>query len=88
MSFFNPLIFAGLDLAGGGGASNTYATSGLNGGGGSSGGYIEAVLVGFQSGSTFSYTVGNGRAGGAFGVNKFVGGTGGSDVIIVEESYA
>jgi len=68
--------------AGGGGAKS--GTSGNIGAvGGAAGGYLEAIIN--TPSATYAYAVGAGGAGGAAG--EFVGGNGGSGVILVIEHY-
>ncbi len=68
---------------GGGGAGGITAATGSPGCGGGSGGYVE-VIVGFFTGSTFAYIIGDGgRAGGG----TSIGGRGGTGKVIVEEFF-
>ena len=66
--------------AGGNGPSNSGA-----GGGGAGGAYLEKIIVG--PAATYAFSIGATASGGAAGSGGFVGGTGGSGLIIVEEHY-
>jgi len=69
--------------SGGGGGGGSNGSGGGTGGG--SGGYIELQIA--SPSSSYSYSVGAGGAASSAAVSNGAGGTGGSGIIIVDESY-
>jgi hypothetical protein len=69
----------------GGGGGGGGCTAGGPGAGGGAGGYLEMLIS--SPSATYAYAVGAGGTAGTAPANGYVGGAGGSGIIIVEEYY-